>query len=273
MGCARARRPAPTLRPNRCGAGSVSGSPIGALLPVALRLREWAHDARFEGAARRPAETQARILGTLLARNAGTTFGREHGFGAIRSPAEYARAVPLRDYEGFRPYVRRIVAGEPAVLTAEPVQAFATTSGTTGEPKLVPVTASSRARMAALVRLWMLRALRHHPTLLDRTRLTTVAPAVEARTATGLPTGAMSGLLQRDLPALVQRAQAVPYAAHLIEDCEARAFVLLRLALARRVTAIGTPNPTTLIRLGEVARQCADALLRAIRDGGLGIPW
>ena len=58
-----------------------------------------------------------------------------------------------------------------------------------------------------------------------------------------------------------------------ISDCEARAFVLLRLALARAVSAIGTPNPTTLIRLAAVARQYEDALLRAIHDGTLGIPW
>jgi hypothetical protein len=212
-------------------------------------------------------------LQALLQRNARTAFGREHGFDAIRTPAEYRCAVPLRDYEGFRPYVRRIVAGEPAVLTAEPVTAFATTSGTTGEPKLVPVTASWLAHMAGLVRLWMLRAQRDHPTLLDRAILTIVSPAVEGRTPPGLPFGALSGLLQRGLPSSVQRAQAVPYAAHLIADCEARAFVLLRLALARAVSVIGTPNPTTLIRLAEVARQHADGLLRAIHDGTLGIPW
>src|SRR5262249_2146138 len=55
--------------------------------------------------------------------------------------------------------------------------------------------------------------------------------------------------------------------------CEARAFVLLRLGLTRAVSAIGTPNPTTLIRLAAVARREADALLRAIHDGTLGIPW
>ena len=109
--------------------------------------------------------------------------------------------------------------------------------------------------------------------MLDRAILTIVSPAVEGRTATGLPIGALSGLLQRGLPSSVQRAQAVPYAAHLIADCEARAFVLLRLALAHPVSVIGTPNPTTLIRLAEVARQHGEGLLRAIHDGTLGIPW
>jgi hypothetical protein len=245
----------------------------GALLATGLRLREWRHDDAFERAAARPDRAQLAALRTLVDRNARTVFGRVHGFDTIRTPQEYRDAVPVRDYEGFRPYVRRIIAGEPSVLTAEPVSGFATTSGTTGEPKLVPVTASSLARMAALVRLWMLRAHRDHPAMLDGALLTVVSPAVEGRTPTGLPFGAMSGLLQRRLPSLAQSAQAVPYATHLIEDCEARAFVLLRLALTRRVSVIGTPNPTTLIRLATIARSEADALLRAIHDGTLGIPW
>ncbi len=245
----------------------------GAVLAAGLRLREWRRDVRFDHIAEHPADSQAATLRGLLDRNARTAFGRAHGFGGIRTVAEYRTAVPLRDYEGFRPYVDRIVAGESAVLTAEPVTAFATTSGTTGAPKLVPVTASWLARMAAGVRLWMLRAQRDHPALLDGAILTVVSPAFEGRTPGGLPCGAMSGLLQRRLPSLIQAAQAAPYPVHLIEDCDARAFLLLRLALARAVSVIGTPNPTTLIRLAVIARREADRLLRAIHDGTPGIPW
>src|SRR5215467_12050850 len=182
----------------------------GSLLAAGLRLREWRRDVGFDRAAERPDRTQAVALRALLDHNAHTAFGRAHGFHAIRTAAEFRAAVPLRDYEGFRPYVDRIVAGEPAVLTAEPVAAFATTSGTTGLPKLVPVPASWLARMAALVRLWMLRAYRDHPALLDGGLLTVVSPAVEGHTPGGSPCGAMSGLLQRRLPAPIQAAQAVP---------------------------------------------------------------
>jgi hypothetical protein len=246
---------------------------MGALIRAGVRLAAWRSEARFEHAAARPAETQAAVLRTLVERNAGTAFGREHGFGAIAGDAAYRRTVPIRDYEALRPYVARIVAGEPAVLTAEPVVAFATTSGTTGEPKLVPATASGLARLTESVRLWLRRAQDDHPGLLDRALLTMVSPAVEGETPGGLPFGAMSGLLQRWLPFPARRAQAVPYAAHLVVDSDARAFVLLRLALARRVSLIGTPNPTTLIRLAALARDHADGLLRAIHDGTLGMPW
>jgi hypothetical protein len=246
---------------------------MGALLAAGLRAATWAHARRVDRAAADPARAQAAALETLLRRNARTAFGREHEFGAIRTPAEYRRAVPVRDYEGFRPYVGRIVAGEPAVLTGEPVIAFATTSGTTAEPKLVPVTAAWLARMAAFVRLWMRGAERDHPALLHRALLSIVSPAVEGTTAGRVPCGALSGLLHCRLPGAVRRAQAVPYAVHLIPDPDARAFVLLRLALARSVSAVATPNATTLVRLAQLVRRHADVLLRAIHDGTLGMPW
>jgi hypothetical protein len=239
---------------------------------AALRLREWRHDRRFTRALARPDRAQAAVLRAILDRHAGTAFARAHGLGRVRTPGEYARAVPIRDFEGLRPYVTRVVAGEPGVLTADPVVAFATTSGTTAEPKLVPVTAAWRASLAALTRLWLLQACRAHPGVLDGRALTIVSPAVEATTPSGVPVGAMSGLLQRGLPPLVARRSAVPYEVCLVRDWEARYFLTMRIALATPVSVIATANPTTLWRLAEIVGARAEALVRAIHDGTLGIP-
>src|SRR5207249_2845956 len=123
--------------------------------------------------------------------------------------------VPIGDYEAFRPWVARIVAGERRVLTAETPFMFTATSGTTGEPKLVPVTASWAGVMAALMRLWTVHALRDHPAMLDGHVLAMVSPAVEGVTPGGLPYGAMTGLTFQRLPWPIRRRHAVPYAAAL----------------------------------------------------------
>src|SRR6185436_15905042 len=121
------------------------------MIPIvrgALWIRERGHVARFEQALEQPERAQARVLERLVRTNKGTMFGREHAFADIRSPSDYARRVPVRDYEGFRPYVDRIAAGQEEVLTRESVVFFTTTSGTTSVPKLIPVTASWRDEMA-----------------------------------------------------------------------------------------------------------------------------
>ena len=58
----------------------------------------------------------------------------------------------IRDYEALRPYVCRLLAGEGNVLTRESPFMFATTSGTTGEPKHIPVTPGWARDMAQLMR-------------------------------------------------------------------------------------------------------------------------
>src|SRR6185436_159811 len=96
----------------------------------------------FHRATRNVASEQQAILSRLLAVNADTDFGREHGFARIRTVAEYQQCVPLRDYEDFRPWIDRIVAGSPNVLTREPVRLFEPTSGSAGASKLIPYTTS-----------------------------------------------------------------------------------------------------------------------------------
>jgi hypothetical protein len=174
-----------------------------------------------------------------------------HGFSRVASAADYASAVPIADYEAFRPYVKRIVGGEKSVLTADDPYMFTTTSGTTGEPKLLPVTVKWREQMAALTRLWLVHAMRDHPRCLEHKALTIVSPAIEGETDTGMPYGAMSGVTYQRIPWLIRRHYVLPYAVSLIANCDARYFLTMRLAMAERVSMIGTPNPSTLIRLAR----------------------
>ncbi|MFP5504112.1 MAG: GH3 auxin-responsive promoter family protein, partial [Candidatus Sericytochromatia bacterium] len=245
-----------------------------SLLGRAIRLSAGGAFRRFEAALGDPERAQAEALARLLAAGRQTAFGREHGFSTIRTPEDYARLVPIRDYEGFRPYIQRMLGGEAGVLTTEAPEMYATTSGTTGEPKLVPVTPGWRRQMTGLLRLWMVGALRDHPRCFDGSVLTVVSPAIEGLTASGTPYGAMTGLTQQRAPWLIRRQYATPYEVALVKDYEARYFLLLRLALARSVTAIVTPNPSTLMRLAAVARREGEALLRAIHDGtpGMAVP-
>src|SRR5205807_408776 len=108
--------------------------PIGTI----LRFREASQSRAFEASTRDPASAQAAVLHRLLVDNAETAFGRTHAFSELTTPDEYARSVPLADYEAFRPFVKRIIGGEKRVLSVEDPYMFTTTSGTTGEPKLLP---------------------------------------------------------------------------------------------------------------------------------------
>lgn len=240
------------------------------LFKAALRLHSRSIWRRFDRAADDPVMAQRRLLAELVGRNSGTRFGREHDFAGIRTESDYRARVPIQDYDSLRPYVESIKRGEHGVLTVDPVIRFNMTSGTTGAAKLIPITARSQHLSSQLMLQWIASALRDHPSLFDHASLLIASPAVDGQTDAGIPFGSATGLIHRRLPSLLQRGMAVPSWIANVKDYDLRYYLFARMALARRVTFIATPNPSTIHRLAEVVNQHADALIGAIHDGVLG---
>lgn len=244
---------------------------MAAMVCGAIKASGWREDRRLQHAAEDPQRAQQEFLSAVLTRNRDTVFGRQHGFSSICDIPGYRRHVPIQDYEGFRPYIDRMARGEPDVLTADPPLMFTSTSGTTGLPKLVPVTEATRRELSAVGRIWFRYLSRDHAEFFRHRILTLVSPAVEGITPCGLPVGTMSGLSYRRLPWLVRSRMALPYEVMTIADYDLRYFVALRLALQHSVSALLTANPSTLLRLATLAEAKAEALIRGIHDGTMGI--
>jgi len=92
-------------------------------------------------------KTLARTLRNILDDSQNTVYGKEHHFEEIlraKTPDElftlYQKHIKISDYEDFRPYVDRHKNGEANILFPGKPILYATTSGTTKEPKWVPIT-------------------------------------------------------------------------------------------------------------------------------------
>ena len=93
--------------------------------------------------ANKPHKTQDKVFKKLISKAKNTAFGKDHNFKNITSYDDFKKSVKVTDYEGLRPYVDRIVAGESDVLwTGKPLY-FAKTSGTTSGAKYIPITKDS----------------------------------------------------------------------------------------------------------------------------------
>ena len=93
---------------------------------------------------RRPAETQERIFRQLLRRGRGTEFGWRYDLGHVRSVEQFQSMVETFDYETFKPYIEKMLAGERNVTAPGRVKLFARSSGTTSDrSKYIPVTEES----------------------------------------------------------------------------------------------------------------------------------
>ncbi len=87
-----------------------------------------------------PIALQRAVLNEILTMQRSTAFGREHDFYAlIKTPERFAERVPVRTYEDHLPYINQILKGKERVLTSDAPDWIATTSGTTGSTKYLPL--------------------------------------------------------------------------------------------------------------------------------------
>ncbi|MEV8475583.1 GH3 auxin-responsive promoter family protein [Streptomyces sp. NPDC051173] len=104
------------------------------------RARVLAERERLVAAQADLAGQQQAVLSDLLRFNAGTEFGKQHGFDRIRTIDEFRAAVPVQDYAAHAPLIERMAAGERNLLSADPPVVYFTSSGSTGAHKKIPVT-------------------------------------------------------------------------------------------------------------------------------------
>ncbi len=98
---------------------------------------------RIESWSSRPVETQQKVFQKLIAEAKNTQFGKDHGFTEIHSHSDFIARVPIRDYEGLKNYVDKMVSGEADVLWPGKPLYFAKTAGTTSGAKYIPLTKAS----------------------------------------------------------------------------------------------------------------------------------
>ena len=87
------------------------------------------------------ADVQHKSLLKLVQMGASTQFGLDHGFGNIKSLADFRRQTPLRNYDDYwKDYLQNSIQDTTNLLWPEPTTYFALSSGTTaGTTKFLPI--------------------------------------------------------------------------------------------------------------------------------------
>ncbi len=229
---------------------------------------------KFLNAHQHTATVQNSLLMQLLRLHEDTAFGRDHGFANIHSYAEFARSVPISTYDDLRPYMDRVLAGETtALLPADQnVLMFSMTSGTTGKPKHIAVTEQFALQMKRGWNVWGVKVLTDHKKAWLRNILQITSPMKEALSPTGIPCGAISGLLAKYQKTIVRKMYVTTPAMAEIVDADSRYYTILRCAAVRDVSFISTANPSSTIRLIETGQKHCERFVRDIADGTLTPP-
>ena len=226
-----------------------------------------------------PRHAAEKTLRDILNISRDTAYGREHHFDVILSATNaddlfrlYRKYVPVNDsFETLRPYVERHKNGEENVLFPGKPDMYATTSGTTSEPKWIPMTHKYLKDVyGKMSHIWTWNFVRHRSRIFGGHIFPIVGKEVEGYAPDGTLFGSVSGVLVRDIPSVIKKHYTAPASVMSIGDYAARNYTLMRLALQHRdVTLWATANPSTILELMRTVDEFADRLITDIEQGTL----
>lgn len=247
------------------------------LINFGLRCLSFIPRIELSLASRFPEQASARTLRRILRLSAGTVYGREHHFASIckaRKPEQlfrlYEKSVQPAEFEAFRPYVERHKKGERNVLIPGKPLMYATTSGTTSQPKWIPISTTYMTDVyKSMSHIWLDNFGRLRPKFLSGGLVVSVAKVVEGYAEDGTIFGSVSGVTARELPGFIRERFVTPSEVYDIKDYTARYYTMMRLAIAHSVTYIVAPNPSTIMELVHNAEEYFEDYIDDIEKGTL----
>ena len=192
------------------GIRSVLAKPFAAY--IASQTKEWSMKPDFY---------QQKVFNSLLGEGGKTQFGKDHGFEAIKTHADFKKQVPIRDYEALKPYVEKVLHGELDILWKGKPAYFAKTSGTTSGTKYIPITKDSVPNHINSARNALLGYVHEtgNGSFLDG-GLIFLSGSPELDEKAGIKTGRLSGIVNHHVPGYLRTNQKPTYTTNCIEDWE-----------------------------------------------------
>jgi len=191
-----------------------------------------------------PHAAQQKTFDYLIRKAKTTEFGRDHGFDKIRNYEEFQASVPVRDYEGIRPYVEKMLAGNPSVLWPGKPLYYAKTSGTTSGAKFIPLTKESMPTHIVAARDALLNYI-HETGNTDfvggKQIFLQGSPVLNKKQ--GNVIGRLSGIVAHYVPKYFQKSRMPSWDTNCIEDWETKVDAIVKETLAEDMTLIaGIPS-------------------------------
>ena len=168
-----------------------------------------------------PGKFQSNLFRKLIKSGSKTQFGRDHQFNEIRNHTDFTQRVPIRDYEGLKPYINEILKGKKDVLWPGQPAYLAKTSGTTSGVKYIPITKDSIPNHINSARNALLSYVNEtgKSTFLDK-KLIFLSGSPTLTYTSGIPTGRLSGIVNHLIPTYLKSNQLPSYPTNCLEDWE-----------------------------------------------------
>lgn len=191
-----------------------------------------------------PIETQERVFKKLITDASNTQFGKDHDFKNIKNHQDFIKRIPVRDYEGLKPYVDRVVAGEENILWQGKPLYFAKTSGTTSGAKYIPITKESMPNHVNAARNAILLYIHEtgNAKFVDGKMIFLQGSPILTE-QNGVQLGRLSGIVAHYVPRYLQKNRLPSWETNCIDDWETKVDAVVDETLPENMTIIsGIPS-------------------------------
>jgi hypothetical protein len=187
---------------------------------------------------------QQAIMQELVKQGSRTSFGTEHKFDAIKTYDDFKTAIPIRDYEAFKPYIEEIKAGRQNVLWKGLPIYFAKTSGTTSGAKYIPISKDSINNHIDTARNALLYYMAESGnTAFADGKMIFLSGSPTLDRVGGIPTGRLSGIVNHYIPSYLRKNQMPSYETNCIEDWEEKLEKIVTETMKEDMTLISGIPP------------------------------
>lgn len=187
---------------------------------------------------------QEAILKELLKHGMYTDFGKDHHFKDIQGYESFRQAIPIKDYEAFKPYIEKIKLGKQNVLwKGQPIY-FAKTSGTTSGVKYIPITKQSIHNHINTARNALLCYMAESGNAqFANGKMIFLSGSPQLERIGGIPTGRLSGIVNHHVPQYLRGNQLPTYETNCIEDWETKLDKIVQETIHQNMTLISGIPP------------------------------
>ncbi len=187
---------------------------------------------------------QRGVLQMLIKSGGRTVFGKEHDLQNVKNYEDFKKAVPIRDYEAFLPYIEKIKGGEQNVLWKGKPIYFAKTSGTTSGVKYIPISKDSISNHINGARDALLCYMAESGNAdFANGKMIFLSGSPELERVGGIPTGRLSGIVNHFIPRYLRGNQLPSYETNCLEDWETKLEKIVQETMHENMTLISGIPP------------------------------
>ena len=189
-------------------------------------------------------KVQQKTMLKLLNQAQNTIFGKDHSFSAIQNYADFKTHIPVRDYEGIKPYIDQIIDGKENILWPGKPLYFSKTSGTTSGTKYIPISKESMPNHITAARDAILSYIAETKnTSIVGGKMIFLQGSPELSKTGDILTGRLSGIVAHHIPSYLTKNRLPSFKTNCIADWEEKVDAIVEETISEKMSVISGIPP------------------------------